>query len=158
VVTKTSSLSVLFSEAEKAFEKMFHTWRNNVAIDMYDIRKTFIPFLTKASEFPLQKILFLYNLEERNNIFQRTLVQSVLSVQLAKLKGFAKKDWLQIGFAALLSDSGLARLTTKDFSIETYKKHDKWQLHPLYSYQMVENITTLTKISKIAILQHHEYL
>ncbi|HLS67234.1 MAG TPA: HD domain-containing phosphohydrolase [Pseudogracilibacillus sp.] len=157
-IEEDSSLTTLLKQASSEYEKMFNAWRNSVAIDMYAIRKTFIPFFTKVIDLPMQEVLFSYTLEERDNIFNRTIVQSILAIQLARLNCFEKKDWLQIGFATLLSDSGLSRLITRDFTIDSYKKHDKWQLHPLYSYQMVENITTLTKITKIAILQHHEYL
>ena len=70
-------------------------------------------------------------------------------------------DWFQIGLAGVLADSGMSRLNPNwlikgtELTIQEFKEMKK---HPTYSYQLVENITALTKAAKLAILQHHERL
>lgn len=70
------------------------------------------------------------------------------AIYLAKTLYEDKKDWLQVGFATILSHSGKANLKVLN------AENDDYSLYPLYSYRMVESITTLTKQAKVAVLQH----
>src|SRR5690625_3430221 len=91
-VRQEDSLTLLIKQASSEYEKMFNAWRNNVAIDMYAIRKTFIPFFAKVIDVPMQDAMFTYTIEERDNIYNRTILQSILAIQLAKMNRFEKKD------------------------------------------------------------------
>ena len=105
---------------------------------------------------------FIYLLNRRSKddlIYYKSVAMSVLAVYLAKNLQYEKKDWLQIGFAALLADSGFAKLPDElQYEKNQERPSETFRLHPVYSYKIVEKITTLTKAAKIAIIQHHERL
>jgi|SRR5690625_4610548 len=140
------------------YKKEFLAWQYNVPFEMYRIRKMIIPLFDKAKDQSANTIFSLLPHSQTEDYFYyRSVVLGLLSVFLAKKIGYRKKDWLQIGFAALLSDSGKAKME----QIEPRNKNRRdpyWRKHPVYSYRLVESATTLTKRAKIAILQHHEYL
>src|SRR5699024_11234999 len=87
-----------------------------------------------------------------DQIYYEHVLSTVTAIHLAKELYEDKKDWLQVGFAAILSHSGKAKLKVIDAN------NDDYPLYPLYSYCMVESITTLTKQSKVAVLQNQENL
>jgi|GEM_PF-6927769 len=135
------------------YEKLFMAWQNNVPINMYDIREMFIPLFEQVVQQPIDQILSLL---PTSNLSEKSCVISVLSVYLADRLGYEKKDWLQIGLAALLSDCGKAKL--EQAVLETKTPLEEWRLYPMHSYKMIENETTLTSNAKLAIVQHQEYL
>lgn len=146
-----------FEKAVQHYKKLFSSWQNNVPINMYLVRKFFVPLFDEASELNIDKIISLLPTSNTKDYFyKRTVLMSLLSVYLAKKLNFKKKDWLQIGLASILSDCGISKL--KGLSKGKNIPEETMRLHPIYSYRMVENEPTLTQHAKIAILQHHEYL
>jgi len=140
------------------YKKAFLAWQNNVPFEMYRIRNICTPLFDKTIDESIDMILSLMPYPKPEEyFFYRSISLSLLAVFLAHKLKYPKKDWLQIGFAALLCDSGKAKMK----QIETRNRNRNnpyWRKHPLYSYRLVEHVTTLTQRAKIAILQHHEYL
>jgi len=147
-----------FEQVVTDYKGLYMTWKNNIPIEMFSIRKIFIPFFEEAINEPIHSIISLVPRKSQDSFFYRSVAKSLLSIYLAKKLKYEKKDWLQIGFAALLSDCGKAKLDITDLSEEKQQNDDRWRVHPIYSYKMVENVTTLTQTAKFAILHHHEYL
>lgn len=140
------------------YKKLFISWMNNVPVDMYLVRQAFIPFFESIQKETLDTILSFNRVHDADAFYYRTVAQSALAVYLAQKMNFEKKDWLQIGFATVLSDSGLSKLTTNERALKTLPQDERWRLHPLHSYKMTEDVTTLTKAAKLAIIQHHEQI
>src|SRR5699024_6123159 len=85
--------------------------------------------------------------------YYKSVAVSLLSIKLAQLLNYEKKDWLQLGFAAILADIGLAK------SKIVINSHEQSHIrHPALSYEMIKDEATLTQNAKIAIVQHHERL
>lgn len=145
-----------FEQAVFHYEKLFISWQNNVPVNMYKIREFCIPLFEKTIDQNMETFLLLFANSEQNSFFQNGIAKSIISVYLSYKLGFEKKDWLQIGLAALMSDCGKATLEPSVFKSKL--PNSTWQKYPVFSYKMIENEPTLTQQAKIAILQHHEYL
>lgn len=144
-----------YVQSVKLYKRMFQNVRNNVSLEMYEIREQWIPIFQQAAYEPLQSILNLIkNRPEEDLFYYKSVAMTFLTVTLAVKLGYEKKDWVQIGFAALLSDLGIAKLEEGIDSV----RDENWRLHPIYSYKLIEDEVTLNKYAKLAILQHHEYL
>lgn len=144
-----------YVQSVKLYKRMFQNVRNNVSLEMYEIREQWIPIFQQVAYEPLQSILNLIkNRPEEDLFYYKSVAMTFLTVTLAVKLGYEKKDWVQIGFAALLSDLGIAKLEEGIDSV----RDENWRLHPIYSYKLIEDEVTLNKYAKLAILQHHEYL
>ncbi len=155
----TNQESQLFiDEVEQVVQKyqhLFTCWQNNVPIHMYKIRELCIPIFEKITEQDMDVFLLLVK-DYENTLYRDSVIRSLLSVYLSFQLGYDKKDWLQIGFSALLSDCGKAKLAPS--IVASKLPESAWKMYPVYSYKMIENESTLTQQAKIAILQHREYL
>ncbi|MFA1819621.1 HD-GYP domain-containing protein [Virgibacillus oceani] len=132
-----------------------------MAIDMPDIRKHVIPLLERMYDIEEEVyILHRYSRKEEY-LYYHSVAVAVLSAYLGMKMDFSKGEWLQIGIAGLLSDSGMAKIDS-DILLKTHGLTDielnEIKKHPTYSYRLVENIPTITHSVKIAVLQHHERL
>src|SRR5699024_7856547 len=147
------TLADFAKRAISQYKQMFATWKNNVPINMYEVRRIFMPFFEQVVEEPLNDIYVSFQSGPiEDQIYYEHVLSTVTAIHLAKELYEDKKDWLQVGFAAILSHSGKAKLKVIDAN------NDDYPLYPLYSYRMVESITTLTKQAKVAVLQHQERL
>ncbi|MBO1004180.1 HD-GYP domain-containing protein [Pseudogracilibacillus auburnensis] len=141
-----------YETAVMEYKKLFATWENSMPVEMYSVRKICISLFEHAIDYSFEAIMHVTKNHE--NLFYKSVAISLLSIVLAKKLKYQKKDWLQIGFAALLSDCGMAKLNASTVT----NNIKEMELHPIYSYKMVENVPTLTKQAKMGILQHHEFL
>lgn len=158
---RDSNFQFEFEQIVKGYQKTFNNIKNNVPINnLFEIRKQFIPFFETVQEMDIAEFIYLVNKRSKDDIlYYKSVAMSVLAVYLAKHMDYEKKDWLQIGFAALLADSGFAKLPQElQNEKDQERPSETFRLHPVYSYKVVEKITTLTKAAKIAIIQHHERL
>src|SRR5699024_1024923 len=148
----------LLGEVVQSYRKLFVSWLNNVPLDIYPIRQTFIPYFEEVLKQPFETVLAINRPTEEQAFYYEIIARTSVAIYLADKMKLERKDWLQIGFATLLTDCGLTKLTTNEGALHTLQKDERWNLHPLYSYKMIEDIRTLTKSAKIAVLQHHELL
>lgn len=141
------------------YKKLWASWKNNIPLEMYHVRSTFVPLFEEVSDQLIDTIIGLTrNRQESEQFYYKNVAISLLSVYLAQLVKYEKKDWLQIGFAALLSDIGMTKIDSVTLNKTNQLFIKEVEKHPLYSYKMVENVTTLTQQAKMGILQHHERL
>lgn len=149
-----------YEQVVQKYSQFFLGWENDVPFEMHAIRKECIPLFEQVIYQPLKRVITLIPGQTTASeiFFYRTIAMSLLLIYVARKLEYEKKDWLQIGFAALLSDSGKAKLDKSLRKKDDRHRDDTWKLHPVYSYKMIENVTTLTSKAKQAILQHHERL
>lgn len=148
-------LEYTFHQSVQLYKNIFERVMNNVSLEIYKVRETWIPIFRKISEQPLERIIKLLNtISNREMFYAKNVATTMLTVALVKRLGYEEKDLYQIGFAALLCDIGIAKL---EEGIHT-SRNEQWRMHPIYSYRLIENEVTINKHAKLAILQHHEYL
>lgn len=148
-----------YDQVVLGFRKIFKTWQNSVPIDMPALRKLLLPLIERTADMN-NAIYTLHNrVEKKNYFFHHSVSVAILSAYLAHKLGYPKKEWMQIGLAGLLADAGMAKLDeniiTKVGPL-TDTELKEVRRHPVYSYQLIEHIPTVTKAVKLAVLQHHE--
>lgn len=144
-------VSEQMNEVITRYKEIFATWKNSVPINMYEIRRVFMAFFEEVMEDSFNDLYdaLQYGPEE-DKMYREHILSAIIAIQIANEMYKDKRDWLQVGFGAVLSHSGKSKLNVID------PQHEDYTLYPLYSYRMVESITTLNKQAKVAVLQHQE--
>lgn len=144
-----------FQHSTKLYKQLFLNVRNNVPLQMIEIRKQWIPIFEEVAKKSFSHVLKLMKQFSNDEyVYEKKVLMIYLAIAIAVKLKYEKKDWLQIGFAALFSDLGMAKL--EDGIHSTYDEN--FRMHPIYSYKLIENEMMITKHAKLAILQHHEHL
>nr|WP_276563279.1 HD-GYP domain-containing protein [Lysinibacillus xylanilyticus] len=113
----------------------------------------------------LEDRTIIFDLNEYSNpkdyLYHHCVATALISSVIAQKLGYDKGITIQVAIGGLLADCGMAKvhprirdkkttLTEQEFA-EIYK-------HPIYSYNMVKDLTILKDTMKEAIFQHHERL
>ncbi|WP_068675934.1 HD-GYP domain-containing protein [Oceanobacillus sp. Castelsardo] len=163
---KTSSTEIPFSQhflkVVSNYKQLYQEIQSGLHLDILRVRKLITPLLERIEEVD-QFVHVLSKFGNRNEyLYIHSVAVSILASYLARKLNYEKTEWVQIGIAGLLSDSGMAKI---DQNIvfrkgEIYKGEYENEItkHPTYSYRLVEPISTLKDEVKLAILQHHERL
>src|SRR5699024_8268375 len=149
---KSDPFLSVYQEVTEQFKSLFASWQANIPVKMYRVRELCLPLFELVEAKTLSEIKTLLTGRAKDIFYYKIVAVSVLSIKLAQLLGYDKKDWLQIGFAAILADIGFAKSNTLANVDQANRSH------PVLSYKMIKDEATLTKNAKIAIIQHHERL
>jgi len=141
------------------YQSLFKDWQHQLPVDISRVRKLVVPLLERMEE----NDLFIFNLSHNDpkTMYSRPVSLSLLSAYLGRKMKYEKRKWLQIGLAAFLADSGMAKIDDTVIRKETaLTEEDEKELkkHPYYSYRLIEHLSKLTSEMKLAVLQHHERL
>ncbi len=147
-----------YHQVVKDYQQMFKQWQNGAVIDMHQVRQMILPLLERVDHNHADILLIANQSTKQSYFYHHSVSMSLLTAILAKRLGF-DKEWIQISIAALLADSGMAKLNKAHFEKNgKLLNHDYQEIkkHPTYSYRYLEKIPTLAKAVKLAVLQHHE--
>lgn len=157
----TLSFQDQYLEAVQSYKKWFEDWRGGAPIDMNAIRKVMVPLLERAIESK-RDVFLLHHFSSKNEYFyHHSVAMGLISAFLASKMKYSYGDWIQVGLAAVLSDSGMAKINQNILHKTTALREEEFNqihTHPTLSYRLVEKIPTLGTNAKLAILQHHERL
>lgn len=126
---------------------------------MYQLRKLFIPLFETAVEQP-EQIFSVYQLSTKEDyLHHHAVATAMLSAFIGKQLSYSKGNWLQIGLAGALCDSGMARISQgiidKTGSL-TEIEYEEVKQHPINSYHMIKNVPAIQEGVCLAVSQHHE--
>lgn len=142
----------VFKEVVGQYKSLYTSWQANLPVNMYHVRQLCMPLFEMVEEQSIDNIRSLVSGREKDLFYYKCVVVSLLSIKLAQLLNYKRKNWLQIGFAAILIDIGLTK------SKPAIDSHQSDPRHPILSFEMIKDEPTLTKQAKLAIIQHHERL
>jgi len=81
-----------YVQSVKLYKRMFQNVRNNVSLEMYEIREQWIPIFQQVAYEPLQSILNLIkNRPEEDLFYYKSVAMTFLTVTLAVKLGYEKK-------------------------------------------------------------------
>lgn len=150
-----------YRDAVNEYKLTFRVWRRKKSIQMLDLNRIGSTLFNDLPQQEFKTIIELMNNSSKENVFyEKVIATSVLSIYLAMKTGFDRKECTQIGYAGLLRDSGMIHFDERMMREEdqTIAERQRVQLHPVYSYKLVEPLTMLTQSAKLGILQHHELM
>ncbi len=160
--SRVDSLSLWdhYEETVSNYKHMFQRWQSGSPVDMQEVRTLIVPLLERIDEFGLALLALYKHVDQEDYFYHHSVATSILSTMLAKKMGI-KKEWLQIGIAAFLAESGMAKVHPSIIYKEgmlTEADFNEIKKHPTYSYRYIEKTPSLSHGAKLAILQHHERL
>lgn len=156
-----SSFQDRYLETVLACKQWYNDWRSGAPIDIKQIREVMVPFLEQAVTSS-QDIFQLHHFSSHKEyVYHHSVAMGAISGYLALRMGYSKGEWIQIGLAGLLSDSGMTKIDQKLIQKQTPLNESEFEevkKHPTYSYRFVEKVPSLSMAAKLAVLQHHERL
>lgn len=150
-----------YLEAVQVYKKWFEDWRGGTPINITAVRNVMIPLLERAIQAKREVFLLHHFSSKSDYFYHHSVAVGLISGYLASKMKYNYGDWIQVGLAGLLSDSGMAKIDSDILSNTGALKEEEFnqvRTHPTYSYRLVEKIPSLTSHAKLAVLQHHERL
>lgn len=156
-----TAIRLLYEDTVQFMKNQFKKWEQHQPIDMPSVRYQLLPLLNRVEEDQAFLFSMHTHVSKEDYMYHHSVAVSMLATYLARKIGYSHGESIQIGMAALFSDSGMtqidAMIRTSDRPLnmhETQLVHE----HPLYSYRLVDPIQTMNQGAKVAVLQHHERL
>ncbi|TGB01287.1 HD-GYP domain-containing protein [Halobacillus salinus] len=157
----TLSFQEQYLEAVQAYKKWFEDWRGGTPVDISAVRKVMVPLLERAAQSNRDVFLLHHFSSKDDYYYHHSVAVGLLSGYIASKMNYSYGDWIQIGLAGVLSDSGMAKVEARIINKTGALREEEFnqiRKHPTYSYRYVEKTPLLTQNAKLAILQHHERL
>ncbi|MCL1697642.1 MULTISPECIES: HD-GYP domain-containing protein [unclassified Lysinibacillus] len=151
----------MYDHSIEQFKKEFKNWEAGAKVDITKARKIILPLV----EMVLEDRTIIFDLNEYSNpkdyLYHHCVATALISSVIAQKLGYDKGITIQIAIGGLLADCGMAkihpRIRDKKTTL-TELEFDEIYKHPIYSYNMVKDLTILKDTMKEAIFQHHERL
>lgn len=149
-----------YDQVVDQYKTLFNQWQSGKMMNINDVRQLIVPLLERVDQAKPEVFLIANRSHEQDYLYHHSVATALITSLLAQRLGYEKES-LQISLAALIADSGMAKLNhsllekkgrLNDQEFEEIKKHTT------YSYRFIEKSPSLGKGAKLAILQHHERL
>jgi putative nucleotidyltransferase with HDIG domain len=121
------------------------------------------PLITEIVDKIISKSDVVINMNHLNDHHEYTYLHCVnvgiLSVSIGVKLNFIRDDLIQLGAAGILHDIGKKKIPLEVLDKQgklTDEEYDLIKKHSVYGYNMLSNALEVSKVSKTAILQHHE--
>lgn len=147
-----------YQDAVLSYKKMFWQWQSGSHVQINKVRESIVPLLEQVEEFGITIFQLHRHSNKEDYFYHHGVATSLLAGLLAKQLG-VEKEWIQVGIAAFLAESGMAKINPGIFTkvgLLTDGEFNEIKRHPIYSYRYIEKTSALSKGAKLAILQHHE--
>jgi HD-GYP domain-containing protein (c-di-GMP phosphodiesterase class II) len=158
---KEFSLLSCYLKAIQEYKKMYLNWERGSLVQINEIRELLLPILRLIDKSPHQIFMLHHFSTKEEYMYQHPVAVSLIAYFAGRQVGLSKGDCIQLAIAGFLIDCGMSKINPSiilkkgTLSPEEYEEIKR---HPIYSYQMIKNISTLNPESKLAVLQHHERL
>ncbi|WJE15830.1 HD domain-containing phosphohydrolase [Halobacillus sp. ACCC02827] len=148
-----------YLDAVQSYKEWYNSWQAGSAVDIQEVRRIMVPLLEKSVESKPDIFTLHHHSTAVDYMYHHGVATGLLSGYVASKMGYSYGEWIQVGLAGALADAGMARIdkriTSKEAAL-TETEYSQVKNHPALSYRMTEKIASLSKESKLAILQHHE--
>lgn len=148
-----------YEEAVLRFKEQFLQWQSGASINIFALQG----ILFTSLNYYLLKPYELFRLHEKTTeedyIFHHSVSVGLMSAYLAQKMKYPKAVYQEVGLAGLLIDCGMAKIPphylfkTKELDQMTAQQLSK---HPVFGYQMLKKVSSLSEGVMLAVLQHHE--
>ncbi len=159
VERKPLSFISRYLEIIEEYKEMYLSWGRGSVIQISKVRELLIPLLEDISE---NQIFMLHHFSTKEEyMYQHPVAVSLIANLIGRQIGLSKGECIQLSIAGFLIDCGMCKINPSIILKKGTLLPDEYEeikRHPVYSYQMTKNISTLNHGSKLAILQHHERL
>lgn len=145
----------------KQTKALFEDWQAGSPVDIVKIRDHLIPLIKIAEQSPELVFSVHHYSNKEMYLYHHMVTMALLANLLAYKMDYKRGERFQVALSAYLSDAGMAKVDRKILektSPLNSQEFSEVKKHPIYSYRMIENLSTLTNAVKLSVLQHHERL
>lgn len=150
-----------YEDAIVQVKKEFTNWQAGAKIDITKVRGMMLPLI----EGVLEDRSYIFDLNSYSNpidyVYHHCIATGLISGIITQKLGYERGIAIQMAIAGMLSDCGMAKIPVRIRDKKTTLTKDEFleiRKHPIYSYQMVKDLTALKTDMKVAVFQHHERL
>lgn len=155
------TFKTIYFNAVEQFKREFKNWEAGAKVDIAKARAIILPLI----EIVLEDRTIIFDLNEYSNpkdyLYHHCIATGMISAVIAQKLNYDRGLTLQIAIGGLLADCGMAkihpRIRDKKTTL-TEQEFNEVQKHPVYSFNMIKDLSILKETMKEAIFQHHERL
>lgn len=158
---KPSSFISRYLEIIEEYKEMYLSWGRGSSIQISKVRELLLPLLEHINNNEHQIFLLHHFSTKEEYMYQHPVAVSLIANLIGRQIGLSKGERIQLSIAGFLIDCGMCKINPSIILKKETLLPDEYEeikRHPVYSYQMTKNISTLSHESKLAVLQHHERL
>lgn len=151
----------VIEDSIKQVENLFSKIASGLSLQFFEIRQAISPLVeflkadTNTYGYSLGSML-------PGKYIQENMVHSaLLCFKIGEALKYDYQDCVQLAYAGLLNNIGLSKVDDKILSKLnnlSSKEKEEYYKHPTYSYSLIQKMEYLKAETKIAILQHHEFI
>ena len=128
-------------------------------VPLMEVRNVIKPLLEQICEQPNISLVIGQIRSNEDYTYQHLIGVGVMSTLIAKFLNYKENELMQIGLAGTLHDIGKAKISdtilNKKGSLSNIE-YEEIKKHPIYSYELLKNVTGINKGVLFAALEHHE--
>lgn len=147
-------------EAMNAAREVVNHFRVGKGINLDRVKDIVSELIDQLGQKPDNMMHFLDIRRKKEYMFSHAVNTCILSVMTGLAIGYDAKQLGELGLAAMLHDIGkikFSRLLALQFpDYLTKKERDEYKLHPLYSFEILQEDSNLSVDVVNACCQHHE--
>jgi len=128
-------------------------------VPLMEIRNVIKPLLEQMCEQPNISLVISQIQSNEDYTYQHLIGVGVMSTLIAKFLNYKESELMQIGLAGTLHDIGKAKISDtilKKKGSLTNSEYEEIKKHPIYSYELLKNVTGINQGVLLAALEHHE--
>ena len=140
------------------YEKIFKQLQSGSPLDIQAVREIIVPLIERVDEHLAEIFLLSKYATKEKYLVHHSVAVSLLATIVAKRLGYIRES-TQIAIAALIADSGMARINhrlLKHPGLLSHSDFEEIKKHPTFTYRFIEHNLALTQEAKLGVLQHHE--
>ncbi|OEF97307.1 HD-GYP domain-containing protein [Desulfuribacillus alkaliarsenatis] len=155
-----------YEEFEKQYNKAVGLLKNVMLeveytrkVPLLEIRSAIKPMLENICDQPNITLVLDQIKSKEAYTYQHLVGVGVLSTLIARFMNYKENELMQIGLAGTLHDIGKAKISDSILRKKGPLNHIEYEeikKHPIYSYEILENVTGINQGVVLAALEHHE--
>ncbi|WP_096202874.1 HD-GYP domain-containing protein [Bacillus sp. FJAT-45350] len=149
----------LYLKAVQIYKSEFLDWQAGKKVNFLEMRSILLPLFDKVIEKPSDILALHHYCSKDEYLYHHAVSVAVLASFIGRKLNFTRGEWIQIGIAGAMADSGMAKvpvgILNKKGTLTSYE-YEEVKKHPIYSYKMLKGVTGVTENVLRAVLQHHE--
>lgn len=148
-----------YIKAVEKYHKLFQNWMSGKNIDHLEVRQIVVPLFKELMKNPGDLLLLHHYSEKEAYLYHHAVSVSLLSAFIGQKMNLSKQEWMEVGVAGALADSGMSQIDRKIIEKPgrlTYEEFEEIKKHPIIAYNKLKTNKLISNKILLAVLQHHE--
>ncbi|WP_459735242.1 HD-GYP domain-containing protein [Peribacillus sp. N1] len=148
----------LYLKSVETYKRLFKNWQAGSKVEVAMIRLIMIPLIYKALEEPGNILMLHHYCTKEEYVYHHAISIGLIGGYIAYKMKCNMADVYQAAIGGCLADCGMAklspRLLNKTESL-TADDYEEIHAHPIFSYKMIKDSSSIKDSVKLAVLEHH---